>query len=695
MKLAYNKCKENNKNINFDYIHYLIVGEKLKQLIKNKSNELKYYNNIISFKEEFYSLYNKLLNEKTKLLNNELNSINSLFNEINKNRSFFESMKLDIIKLMNSQNEIDNNKKIDYEYFYKEVISKYIKYDKDKDAINNSNNDKNDFNHKKETAFLEKILFKHISSIKNKEENDFNNLNTSNELSQQKTLKDFPKISKAIEDYFISKEGINKDKPDIKLLSKIYEELKSKNYFSKNDIRLTESIMPYPRIYLLSAQKLEKIKLANKITIPEISKYFAKINNLQELEISLHHNKNIITGIKIFSETKKEFELFKLLSPVNIPSISSNTYSKNKNSISYLSNLYNSIEKEIENSLTGQLLQSLGSFSKKNFHTWVNTTFSQIAICTLCLIFTNEISNLLADDNSKEKIPLKEYNLINQKYNQWLIEECSLVSDNINRANIILTIISHMNIINSLIKNNVYDINSFNWLKYIRHLWDKSKKDVIIECGGWGNYQMKKLNPYKPRILLSPDTDKVFLFNSSCFREKSASIIKVINNKYNNVSYKEIFEEYCSLFWTNMISVDAVSTKFYDLKKIFDVCTIDRSWIFIDNIDIYNTNSKDNINNLIFFSKFIQTIQQEVILNDIKFNDGEKMFCIMGCLNVDNEIKAKCEDLKGSSRILNFIKPDIEFYIKASYKLYNNKEMKDTGYKKNLEALMKYEQIIK
>jgi len=206
---------------------------------------------------------------------------------------------------------------------------------------------------------------------------------------------------------------------------------------------------------------------------------------------------------------------------------------------------------------------------------------------------------------------------------------------------------------------------------------------------------MKKLTPYKPRILLSPDTDKVFLFNSSCFREKSASIIKVINNKYNNVSYKEIFEEYCSLFWTDMISVDAVSTKFYDLKKIFDVCTIDRSWIFIDNIDIYNTNSKDNINNLIFFSKFIQTIQQEVILNDIKFNDGEKMFCIMGCLNVDNEIKTKCEDLKGSSRILNFIKPDIEFYIKASYKLYNNKEMKDIGYKKNLEALMKYEQIIR
>ena len=65
-----------------------------------------------------------------------------------------------------------------------------------------------------------------------------------------------------------------------------------------------------------------------------------------------------------------------------------------------------------------------------------------------------------------------------------------------------------MNIIDSLIKNNVVDISSFNWLKYIRHSWDKSKRKVIIECGEWGNYQMKKLVPYKSRLLLSPDTIK-------------------------------------------------------------------------------------------------------------------------------------------------------------------------------------------
>ena len=693
---VYNKFCKDSKTINFDYIHFLIIYDKLISLLKNnnnhtnnnkidnKYNDLKYYNKVISYKDEFIRLYNKLITksqsgEKNLFFNSEINGIYSMYNEINKYKNYFENIKDEIIRLINTEQK-ENNKEINYELFYKDIISQYIKYDKDKE-----NNDNNNNNPKKEINLLEKILFKHISTIKNNEENYLNNISKDN--SQIKTLNDYSKISKSLEEYYY-----NKNNRDPKVLNKIYDELKSKNYFNKSSTSTQESAAQYPKLYFLSEQKREKILKNNKISLNDIIKYYSKVNQRQELEVNInHHNKNIITGIKLLSNSKKEFEIFKFNTPITIPSLNN----KIKNSLTFMSNIYKNIDKEIESSLIQQLLQSLSTFSKKNFHTWVNTTFNQIAICTLCLIFTNEISNLLADDKFKDKMPLKEYNLINQKYNQWLTEECSSITDSINRGNILLTIISQMNIIDSLIKNNVYDINSFNWLKYIRHLWDKSKKDVIIECGGWGNYQMKQLVPYKSRLLLSPDTDKVFLFNSSCFREKSASIIKVINNKYNNVSYKEIFEEYCSLFWTNMISVDATTTPNFELKRIFDVCTIDRSWIFIDNLDLYNTNSNDNINNLIYFSKFIQTIQQEVILNDIKFNDGEKMFCIMGCLNVDDDIKKKCEYLKGSSRLLNFIKPDIDFYIRTTFKLYNNQEIKNINLKKNIDSLLKYEQIIR
>ena len=698
---VYNKFCKDNKSLNFDYIHFLIIYDKLISLLKynnnnmrngnnnnkidNKFNDLRFYNKIISYKEEFIRLYNKLIlktqsNEKNTFYNNEINGIYSMYNEINKYKNYLENIKEEIKELINMEQK-DNNKEVNYELFYKDIISNYIKYEKDKESTDNNNN-----NNKKEMHLIEKILFKHISTIKNIEENNLNNISKDN--SQTKTLNDYPKISKNLEEYYYN----NKNNRDAKLLNKIYDELKLKNYFNKNSPSTQESAAAYPKLYFLSEQKREKILKNNKIVLNDIIKYFNKVNQRQELEVNTnYHNKNIITGIKLLSHSKKEYEIFKFNTPITIPSLNV----KIKNALTFLSNIYRNIDKEIETSLTQQLLQSLSTFSKKNFHTWVNTTFNQIAICTLCLIFTNEISNLLADDNYKEKMPLKEYNLINQKYNQWLTEECSSITDSINRANIILTIISQMNIIDSLIKNNVYDINSFNWLKYIRHLWDKTKKDVIIECGGWGNYQMKQLVPYNTRILLSPDTDKVFLFNSSCFREKSASIIKVINNKYNNVSYKEIFEEYCSLFWTNMISVDAVTTQHFELKRVFDVCTIDRSWIFIDNLDLYNTNSNDNINNLIYFSKFIQTIQQEVILNDIKFNDGEKMFCIMGCLNVDDDIKKKCEYLKGSSRLLNFIKPDIDYYIRTTHKLFNNQEIKNINLKKNIDSLLKYEQIIR
>ena len=253
---AYNKYKENNKGlINFDYIHFLIVFDKLKSLIKNKNNDLKYYNNIISFREEFYNLYYKLNNEKAKLQTSEINNINSSFNEIDKYKNFIDNMKEEILELINSKNIDNTDKKIDYELFYKDVISKFIKYDKDKENTNNTNNNDN-FNYKKETEILEKILFRHISSLKNKEENNLYNLNSilPSAESQQKALKDFPKISKALEEYYYSNnnEQNSKNKRDIKILSRIYEELKSKNYFNKSSPQTQESIMPYPELYFFS-----------------------------------------------------------------------------------------------------------------------------------------------------------------------------------------------------------------------------------------------------------------------------------------------------------------------------------------------------------------------------------------------------------------------------------------------------------
>ena len=88
--------------------------------------------------------------------------------------------------------------------------------------------------------------------------------------------------------------------------------------------------------------------------------------------------------------------------------------------------------------------------------------------------------------------------------------------------------------------------------------------------GEWANYQLIQLNPFHYRILLTPDTDKIFLFNSSYFREKSTSIIKVYY-RYNNNSYKENFEEFTNLFWTNIIEINYITSIFTFMKNIFDI----------------------------------------------------------------------------------------------------------------------------
>ena len=658
---TYNKLY-NNGYIDFDYIIYLCLYDKYIKylelpLIEDKNKNINLLYKILIYIEEMNIIYSKInIFEENKLTQ----KIKLLHANINKNNDKIEKFKKIVLNYDgNSFKDKDSKIKNNFRDLYQEIISHYIKYD-----IKKNRNDKI-----QTISILEKSIFRQLTNAnknifnKNNEKNILNKINKFNSTGDTKILKELFQENRLSKKYLLSEKNVKK-----------------------------EITYPYPRLLFLSEKELSSLLIKEKISITDISKYYSKIHKGQELEIKgITMSKNIISGIQIFDENKKESELFKLCNPISIPSQNK----LNKNTVYFLSILYKNIKIEIESSLTKQLIQALNLFSKKEFHQWVNSTYSQITICTLCLIFTHEISKLLVSEN-KGKMYIKDYQLINEKYNNFLNEECYNINNLKDRINVMLTIISQMNIIDSLIKNDVHDINSFNWLKYIRHLWDKNKKSVIIECGGWANYQMKQLNKYRNRLLLSPDTDKIFLFNSSCFREKSASIIKTINNKYSNNSYKEIFEEYCSLFWTDMISVNLCITPNEDMKKIFDICTTDCSWIYIENLDLFKYDNDNNcINNLIYFSKFIQTIQQEVILNDIKSSEGEKMFCLMGCLNVDDNIKNKCQCLKGSSRILNFIKPDIDFYLNISFRIYKNSNDNNKISKNFTEILFKKEQLIR
>ena len=779
-----NKLNDNNNNENFikeindikkkiskiiENLETIFNENKINEIIENVSNNIKKVN-----------------------INNKINLIN-IFDLINfKNENLLENNIINSIKNSNKIKELINNifnsNNIDYLHIYKfiELLKNNINSKNDNNITTNNKNNfnlilyrneiSNILNKKQKTIFeknidgeiktldksLNQVVCNIITTLMTSNKSiKFNNLEGTNSIDIYKKyitnkIKYKEVINPEIENYLynnINNNNIYNNNNILKgnekiILKKIKEEISLKNYNFNNNNTETISAFPYPKIFLLNNDLINKLNSNEKLSNFDINYYFNLINKNSELIINTNKNnsnRSLITGIKNFNKSKTEFEIFKFSTPISIPNQTNNNYNSNNslnnksfnsnnnnnNNLQYLSSLYKGIEIQISNSLTSQILTSLNTFSKKSFHSWINNNFSQISICTLNMIFTNEISNLLSEidntknnnnnnnsnNNNKVKFPLKEFNLIINKYNQWLSEEIYKINNNIIRVNIAITILVQINIIENLIKNEVNDINSFNWLKYIRYLWDKNKKEVILECGGWANYQLKCLNEFNYKIFLTPDTDKIFLFNSSCFREKSASIIKIINNKYNNNSYKEIFEEFANLFWTKMIDIDFINisnnyndiyittnfdnninndnNNFKRLKTIFDIATVTKNWIFLNNLyENFPTSHNYKTVSLIVLSKFMQTIQQEVILNDIKYNDGEKMFCLMSCIEIDKNIKNKEEALKGSSRLLNFIKPDIEYYIKNSLK-FNNEVNSADNIKVIINILLKYEGILR
>jgi hypothetical protein len=233
-----------------------------------------------------------------------------------------------------------------------------------------------------------------------------------------------------------------------------------------------------------------------------------------------------------------------------------------------------------------------------------------------------------------------------------------------NYQNILMILINHRNILQQLILGNVVDIESYDWLKYIRNLWDDEKKEVLVECGGWSLYkQYNYVNNMK--IILTPQTEKIFLFTASCFRERSAAIIKTT---FNNFSYYHIFEEFANNFWINVVKVNFEENyiKFNTInervKHLFDASSISNSWIFFENFDSLSTER------VLAISKLMQIIQQEIILNEIKpdNNDGSisKTFCLFGSIKLDSSAKIKESYLKSSCRLMNLVKPDSGYFIK-------------------------------
>ena len=110
---------------------------------------------------------------------------------------------------------------------------------------------------------------------------------------------------------------------------------------------------------------------------------------------------------------------------------------------------------------------------------------------------------------------------------QWIkYIACNLNTKYYIVQNILITLFNQKEILEFLLKNNILYVNSFEWLKNKIHIFDSQNKEVVIECVGWSIFQHYNYIVNYEILLLTPLTEKIYLFFASCFREKSSTIIK-------------------------------------------------------------------------------------------------------------------------------------------------------------------------
>jgi hypothetical protein len=237
---------------------------------------------------------------------------------MNKNNDKIEKLKKMILNEGNKNSNKYTESKDNFNELYQEIISHYIKYEIYKKNTDDKNKNQNQI---QTISTLEKIIFRQISIL--------NNNKTNNKINEKDILKKINKFNTT---------------GDTKLLKDLYQENNtnkfSKKYLLNEKKQKKEVTYPYPRLLFLSDKELSSIIISDKLSMGDISKYYNIIHPGQVLELKgITMNKNIISGIQIYDENKKDYELFKLCNPINIPSQNK----INNNTLYYLNTLYKNI----------------------------------------------------------------------------------------------------------------------------------------------------------------------------------------------------------------------------------------------------------------------------------------------------------------------------------------------------------------
>lgn len=143
--------------------------------------------------------------------------------------------------------------------------------------------------------------------------------------------------------------------------------------------------------------------------------------------------------------------------------------------------------------------------------------------------------------------------------------------------------------------------------------WTGVEPGCKVECGGWSTQQGNEYLGAKPRLLLTPQTNRYYVFISAALREKSAVLFKCCGSHPHAADVFEEFSSVCTVAHKTFACSEELNMR--TLMQYLNGAALASVWIFFEHMDALPYVS------LQAFNKEVQMVQQQFIIAELSGQD--------------------------------------------------------------------------
>ena len=174
---------------------------------------------------------------------------------------------------------------------------------------------------------------------------------------------------------------------------------------------------------------------------------------------------------------------------------------------------------------------------------------------------------------------------------------------------IVLFLKYQQDMLERLLNMNVSEVNDFEWQSKLKSHWS-TEDEGHVSCGGWSMPIAYEYLGTSNRLLLSPLTDRYFVYLSSCLREKSSVLLQCIPEHQKAHEVVEEMAAFCAVPFKNIQC--SQHSNLSALTQLLNGCSMASVWIFFEHMD------RLPLVGLSILLKEIQLIHQQYIVSNFQ-----------------------------------------------------------------------------